>query len=1075
VTRAGDVSPPFTAASAVDLSGQQIFIGNTPAGVGTIGTVNVTGGGVLTAAQIVLGNGGLGIGFVNVTGAGSIIHLTGGAVQNGLDIGHWGTGTVNVSAGGLIACSSPLACPFNVVGNAAGSTGTLAVNNGSVTGLGQLIVGIGQLGPGFGTPGAHTSATLSIVNGGLASSTGVGLVAANFGQAGIVTGNVTIDGPGSTWAITRDLANGGAQAGLSLAGNGGNAAANVTISNGGTLSISGSRANPATDNSLPFLSMSHDPGSSSTLTVTTGGSVRFAGDTGVLNVGGGPTSTGGSATVNITAGGTVSGTGANGLLLVDIGRFGTTGVVNISGAGSQLAVAGVGGQNTQGLDGVGGLVLVGANGGVSGALNITGGGSLFIGDNGSAAPAGGVGLRIADHVGVTGAATVSGVGSSVVVSSTSAGTDASPYVIVGNGGDAQMTISDGATVSILANGQRNVIVSNTATGSGVLTMTNGAQIVASRFAIADNGGSGTATLDHSSVNLDGVIFFNGAPIGAGVRVGRGVGANALLTMQNGAVININNTIDSASVILGGTSSLAGGTGTLNMSGASAINFTGTAASASLQVGGTSGTGFMTMAGGSTVNVGATGTATVASTAGSAGTLTVGSGSSIAANIISVGGNSDTAAGGTGTATITGAGSAFNASGANGAVTVGRGGTGSLAVSDQGTVAATSFSVGRTATGFGTLLVDHGVIALSGQQTIASNASGANLSVGIAGGTGIATIANGSVLSITNAGTLGAALNVGGRPDTPGATGNGVLSVTGSQINILAAPGLATARIGYDGNGIATLTSSTMNVGNPTASGADGSLLIAAQPTATGVLSLNAGSVINAGYVGVGATTAGPGGAGTLILNNSTVRTTTFELGAGGLLSGDGGVIEASGDVIIAGTISPGNSPGRVTIQCNLVTLPGSMLVLDILGDAAGFDVDHLRIGNTSTFDLTALHIVFNFLGDTDPNAFAASGGFDLDTFLQSIDPATGGVSGLSTAFAPGQTWEDVVSAANITAVSSAFDISDLHLGPDGTIDVVAIPVAVPEPSTWALMVLGMMVIVSASRRRAVPGRRRTAC
>ena len=56
-------------------------------------------------------------------------------------------------------------------------------------------------------------------------------------------------------------------------------------------------------------------------------------------------------------------------------------------------------------------------------------------------------------------------------------------------------------------------------------------------------------------------------------------------MQNGAVININNTIDGANVILGGTSSLAGGTGTLNMSGGSSINFTGPAASASLQVGG----------------------------------------------------------------------------------------------------------------------------------------------------------------------------------------------------------------------------------------------------------------------------------------------------------------------------------------------------------------------------------------------------------------------------------------------------------------------------------------------------------
>ena len=133
-------------------------------------------------------------------------------------------------------------------------------------------------------------------------------------------------------------------------------------------------------------------------------------------------------------------------------------------------------------------------------------------------------------------------------------------MVVGNGGNAQMTISDGATVSVLGNGQRNFTVTNTATGSGVLTMTNGATIVASRFAVGDNGGSGTATIDNSTVNLDGVIFNNGldqGPNGAGVRIARGVGANGLLTMQNGAAININNTIDNANVILGGTSVLAG--------------------------------------------------------------------------------------------------------------------------------------------------------------------------------------------------------------------------------------------------------------------------------------------------------------------------------------------------------------------------------------------------------------------------------------------------------------------------------------------------------------------------------------
>jgi hypothetical protein len=52
-------------------------------------------------------------------------------------------------------------------------------------------------------------------------------------------------------------------------------------------------------------------------------------------------------------------------------------------------------------------------------------------------------------------------------------------------------------------------------------MTTGAQLNASWFAIGNNGGAGVATIDNSTVNLDGTAFNEGVPFGASIRVGRG--------------------------------------------------------------------------------------------------------------------------------------------------------------------------------------------------------------------------------------------------------------------------------------------------------------------------------------------------------------------------------------------------------------------------------------------------------------------------------------------------------------------------------------------------------------------------
>ena len=288
-----------------------------------------------------------------------------------------------------------------------------------------------------------------------------------------------------------------------------------------------------------------------------------------------------------------------------------------------------------------------------------------------------------------------------------------------------------------------------------------------------------------------------------------------------------------------------------------------------------------------------------------------------------------------------------------------------------------------------------------------------------------------------------------------------------------------ARIGHDGTGTATFNASTLNIGAPAAAtglARDGSLLVAGLAGSTGTLTLNTGSVVNAGHVGIGATQAGQGGTGHLILNNGTINTTTFELGRNSVLSGDNGTINATGDVIIGGTLDPGNSPGRININCNLRTLDGSRLILEIARDGEGFAVDHVTIGNDSTFDLSKLEIVFTFLGDIDPTTYVEStpGGLDLDNFLESFNPVTGKILGLSTVFGKlgKASWAEVVDPKKISAVSDFYNVSDLKLGDGGVITLNSAPI--PEPSTWALLLLGLLVLNVVARRRQQAGACRSA-
>lgn len=851
--------------------------------------------------------------------------------------------------------------------------------------------------------------------------------------------------PGSFSAMAGALLNG---AGVSIANGGtGNGAATVTgagtqvtfggtanrleIGNWGTGSLTVSSgalvdaAGACTVGASCYTFVGNAAGSTGTLTVTGAGSelralrVFGVGQTAVFTQArdgftfgtpGGTT----NAFINVLDGGTLRTQQANvGSGPGNAGAIGTErgfGTVVIDGPGSRWIVT----PNT--IDNAAAGLNAGDRVGGQGTIDVRNGGKLIIDGSGGSGPNDFLNLgRNGGH----GDLTVSGVGSSVEVRGVS------PVIQVGRsgaGGQGSFSVLAGATASALflnvgrdgANGDVRI----DGAGSQMSLVGVGTGAAFAQFGW-NSAGQGTVSNGGSLFISDGGADSRAGTGSPGINVGRDAGGNGKLTITGPG-----STVQVVSTSLG----LGAGVNDNYNPFVAVGRFAGASGELVVENGGK--------------------------------LLLQGNALSTVANThftqLHIGGSEDTSAGGNGKATVSGRGSEIRTSGSDGFITVGRGSgaVGELKILNEGLVSSTAMNVGR-AGGTGTLLVDGATLSLSGQHTGAVVA-GASLSIGNRGGTGVTTITNASRVEIVNLGTSGASLNLGGTGPNP--LGNGTLTVAGaSQINITAAPGLAVFSVGRDGTGTATIKDgSSVSVG-------DGSTFIGRLAGSNGNLMLQSGATLTAGYVGVGATPAGDGGTGRLIISNSVVNATTLEIGSAGFVGGHGGRI--NGDVILHGTLSPGESPGSIIINGRVRSASGH-LILDVEADGlGGYLTDQLILTQGTEFSFPGLLVTFNFIGATDPFAFAASGGFDLDTFLLSLDVASGILSPLSDVFAPGQTWSTLFAGATFDAVSDGAPVPDLAVTPDGTV-VFTVAAPIPEPETWALMFAGLAAIGAVSRRRA---------
>jgi fibronectin-binding autotransporter adhesin len=207
---------------------------------------------------------------------------------------------------------------------------------------------------------------------------------------------------------------------------------------------------------------------------------------------------------------------------------------------------------------------------------------------------------------------------------------------------------------------------------------------------------------------------------------------------------------------------------------------------------------------------------------------------------------------------------------------------------------------------------------------------------------------------------------------------------------------------------------------------------------TSQIDINAATASVGGNVAVGSTTPTPGLASLTVRNGGVLNATGgVTVNASGILGGNGTI---NGNVTVnGGTVSPGNSPGTLTVN-GAYTQVGGELLIEVAG-ASALDRDLLVVTGLAT--LQNVLVTFKFT-----NGFGPTAGFAFD-FL-----SAGGlnITGNSYAFAG-------------LAPGFAFDVDPTSTG---ALRFVARTNGSPvdEPSAALLLAIGFAGLAALRRRRA---------